>query len=62
MAQRRLIVAFRRDEQGDWIAELDCGHERHVRHDPPMESHTWVLDEASRRARIGAPIECGRCA
>jgi hypothetical protein len=58
----RLIVGFRRDDGGDWIAELSCGHRRHVRHRPPFESRPWVVDEAERRARIGTPLACGLCA
>ncbi len=58
---QRLITSFDRDADGDWIAELDCGHRRHVRHNPPWESHAWVLDEASRRAHLGTPLGCGLC-
>lgn len=58
----RRIVAFRQDDEGHWIAELECGHERHVRHDPPWEKRPWVLDAAQREARIGSRLECGRCA
>jgi hypothetical protein len=26
------IVGFHQDTEGDWVAELDCGHRQHVRH------------------------------
>jgi hypothetical protein len=29
----RKIVDFHLDGNFDWIAELECGHEQHVRHD-----------------------------
>lgn len=31
----RRIVGFDRDEEGDWVALLECGHRQHVRHRPP---------------------------
>ena len=58
---QRLIIGFRRDAVGDWIAELDCGHARHVRHNPPWEDRPWVLHEESRRAHVGIPLPCGLC-
>jgi len=58
----RTILTFEPDEPDAWIARLDCGHRRHVRHRPPLSSYPWVLDEAARAARIGAAIECERCA
>src|SRR5204862_843380 len=30
----RAIVGYHQDEHGDWVAELACGHQRHVRHRP----------------------------
>jgi hypothetical protein len=57
----RVIVAFRQDDRGDWIAELACGHHRHVRHRPPFELRPWVVDDESRRARVGTTIDCGLC-
>lgn len=58
----RRIVGFRTDEAGDWIAELDCGHARHVRHEPPLSERPWVRSEAGRAARLGTTLACGRCA
>lgn len=58
---QRTIVGYRQDELGDWIVELSCGHSRHVRHDPPFQVRPWVLDEESRRQRLGTEIECGLC-
>jgi hypothetical protein len=31
----RKIVGFHRDDLGDWVADLECGHAQHLRHNPP---------------------------
>lgn len=58
---RRLIRGFHTDEHGEWVARLDCGHNQHVRHKPPMQWREWVLDAEGRAARIGTAIECPLC-
>lgn len=58
----RRIVGFQRDDEGAWIALLECGHRRHVRHRPPLSNYPWVVDAAERAAKLGAAIECDRCA
>lgn len=55
------MTGFHRDDVGDWVAELECGHNQHVRHRPPFQMRAWALDDAQRRARIGAPLECPLC-
>lgn len=57
----RDITGFRQDEHGDWIAELRCGHHRHVRHVPPLAERRWVESEAGRAGRIGSALDCARC-
>ena len=57
----RRITGFRQDEEGQWVAELECGHTRHVRHDPPWKEREWVLTEESRRAHLGTVLECAWC-
>jgi uncharacterized caspase-like protein len=57
----RRIVGFHQDEEGHWVAELECGHQQHVRHDPPWQERPWVLDEATRNARIGTVLPCAPC-
>ena len=61
MAASRRITGFRQDDEGQWIAELECGHTVHVRHDPPWQVRPWVRDESSRQARLGSVLECVRC-
>jgi hypothetical protein len=57
----RSIVGFRRDEHDDWVAELSCGHAQHVRHRPPFELRPWVLDDATRNAKLGTGRDCPLC-
>ncbi|MGB5398568.1 MAG: DUF3565 domain-containing protein [Gammaproteobacteria bacterium] len=58
---KQKIMAFNQDDIGDWVAELACGHARHVRHRPPWQNRPWVLTEKSRAAMIGKELECGLC-
>ena len=57
----RRIAGFHRDEVGDWVAELTCLHNQHVRHRPPFQDRPWVLDPATRQERVGTPIDCPLC-
>jgi uncharacterized protein DUF3565 len=57
----RRIVRYYQDEQRDWVAELECGHTQHVRHDPPWQSRPWVMTEEGRHSRLGSILECRRC-
>jgi tellurite resistance-related uncharacterized protein len=58
---RRTIVGFHQDEDGDWVAELSCWHNQHVRHRPPFHDRPWVLEERERAARLGAELDCPLC-
>ena len=58
---KRQVVGYHRDERDDWVAELDCGHNQHMRHRPPFEERPWVTTEAGRQGRIGMPVDCVRC-
>src|SRR4051794_33101406 len=55
------IVGFHLDAQGEWVAELACGHQQHVRHLPPFHLRPWVLEAEGRRQRLGTPLECRLC-
>lgn len=57
----RKIVGFHRDDQSHWVAELQCGHNQHVRHDPPLVSRPWVLTEEGRQSRMGMLLNCVLC-
>jgi hypothetical protein len=58
---QRRIVSFHQDESGHWVADLDCGHTRHVRHDPPWQSRPWVLTEEGRASYLGRELGCNKC-
>ena len=59
---RRAIVGFHQDDEGHWVAELECGHSQHMRHDPPWQNREWVLSAEGRARFIGVLIECRVCA
>jgi len=61
MPVNRKIVSFSQDEQGDWIAELECGHAQHVRHDPPWMNRPWIVTEEGRAGFIGHALGCIGC-
>ena len=50
------LAGFHQDEEEHWVAELECGHGQHVRHDPPWQVRTWVTTEAK-----GGAAGWGRC-
>ena len=54
-------MGFHQDDEGHWVAELDCGHNQHVRHRPPFELKPWVLSDEERNARIGTGRDCPLC-
>jgi uncharacterized protein (DUF488 family) len=56
------IVGYHQDEEKDWVAELSCGHQQHVRHRPPLVERPWVLTEIGRAEKIGHPVVCAECA
>lgn len=58
---KRRIVGFHRDEQGDWVADLECGHGQHVRHRPPWVLRPWIVTETGRNEHIGQTLKCKRC-
>ena len=57
----RTIDGFHLDDEGDWVAELSCLHNQHVRHRPPIQERPWVTSEGGRAERLGSPIECPLC-
>lgn len=58
---QRTILGFHADDDGDWVAQLSCWHNQHVRHQPPFQDRNWVLDESGRASRIGAELNCPLC-
>lgn len=58
---KRRIVGFHPDALGDWVADLECGHGQHVRHDPPWTTRPWVVTPEGRQGKIGAGLDCPAC-
>ena len=57
----RAITAYHQDEVPEWVAELECGHNQHVRHRPPFQLRPWITEETGRTAKLGMPLECPLC-
>lgn len=55
------IIGFHQDEHGDWVADLECGHTQHVRHNPPWMTRPWVTTAAGRQGMLGATLSCHLC-
>lgn len=58
---KRRITGFYEDIEGHFVAMLECGHEQHVRHKPPMVERPWVLSAEGRAGKIGALLDCRKC-
>ena len=55
------ITGFHQDGEGHWVAELACGHNQHVRHEPPWMHRPWVLTPDGRAGRLGVKLACPKC-
>jgi hypothetical protein len=58
---KRKIIGFHQDEFGDWVADLECGHTRHVRHKPPWDNRPWVVTPEGRQNFLGHELICKKC-
>lgn len=57
----RRITGYHTDDEGHWVARLDCGHNQHVRHDPPWQNRPWVVTPEGRAQHLGAVLACRKC-
>ena len=57
----RRITGFHQDEENHWVAELECGHNQHTRHDPPWTNRPWVVTEEGRASVLGKTLKCKKC-
>lgn len=55
------IIGFHKDEENDWVAQLNCGHFQHVRHNPPFVNRPWVVTETGRYSMLGHQLNCKKC-
>jgi hypothetical protein len=58
---KQAITGFHQDIDGDWVAELTCGHFQHTRHNPPWVERPWVVTESGRAAMLGQLLDCKKC-
>lgn len=58
---KRRVIAYHQDEILDWVADLDCGHKQHVRHNPPWMDRPWVMTPEGREKFIGSTLNCKAC-
>jgi len=60
-AMRQPIVGYHKDEEDHWVAELECGHNQHVRNNPPLVSRPWVETQTGRESMLGYKLNCKKC-
>ena len=58
---QRRITGYHKDDEGDWVAELECGHGQHVRHNPPWVNRPWVVTPEGRSTQLGKLLDCKKC-
>jgi hypothetical protein len=58
---KRRITGFHLDPQDHWVAELECGHTQHVRHDPPWINRPRVMTAKGRASQVGEELDCKLC-
>lgn len=58
---KQAITGYHKDEKEDWVAELACGHNQHVRHKPPWQLRPWVITEEGRKNHLGMELNCLKC-
>jgi hypothetical protein len=58
---QRTIIGFHQDAAQEWVADLACGHQQHVRHAPPWFNRPWVVSSEGRRSRLGHFLDCKHC-
>ena len=61
LQMERRICGYHQDDEYHWVAELDCGHDQHVRHDPPWQVREWVTTPAGRAEHLGTSLSCRLC-
>jgi len=58
---KQAIIGYHKDHEGDWVAQLQCGHFQHVRHNPPFINRPWVITKAGQDAMLGYLLNCKKC-
>ncbi len=58
---KRKITGYHQDEENDWVAELECHHGQHIRHQPPFVNRPWASTEQGRTEKLGMHLNCKKC-
>ncbi|NMP31185.1 DUF3565 domain-containing protein [Thalassotalea sp. M1531] len=58
---KQKIVGYQQDDEQHWVAKLVCGHNQHVRHNPPWTKRDWVVTESGREKMLGFELNCVKC-
>ena len=58
---QQAIIGFYLDDEQHYIAQLACGHNQHVRHNPPWQNRPWVMTKEGRQEKLGIKLECKLC-
>ena len=61
IAIARRITGFHLDDEQHWVAQLECGHHQHVRHNPPWINRPWVISAEGRAQALGQTLRCLKC-
>jgi|SRR5271163_717265 len=55
------IADYHLDDCFEWIADLECGHQQLVRHNPPWTNRHWVTTPQGRFEHLGFELRCLAC-
>jgi len=58
---KQSIIDFHTDHENHWVAQLECAHFQHVRHNPPWMNRLWVTTDEGRKAMLGYQLNCVKC-
>jgi hypothetical protein len=58
---KQAIKSYHQDEESHWVAELNCGHFQHIKHNPLWTSRPWVISEKGRARMLGMQLNCVKC-
>jgi hypothetical protein len=58
---KKRIVGFHLDEEQHWVAELECGHYQHVRHNPLWTIRQWVITQEGCDKALGHELNRKKC-
>ncbi len=61
MKRHIMFFGLDQDEEGVWMAKLECRHNQHIRHNPPFVNRSWVLTAEGRERFIGFQLNCVKC-